>query len=545
MSCLHSLACHENPVLRHFRGALFFDGYLPEWKVPTRLQRVCKTSTQLRDYFSSNPTGAPKPRRRVELTTSVTLFPEPTGVSEKTKARLPPPPFGVQVVLETLRQSTRYGPLTELVSGEADPFCAEFARSKACVVLTSDSDLLVFDLGPESTVAFFRDIDECMDAPQTLKALIYAPAQISQTLGLPVEFGLSALAFELAMDPHLPTNKLLHQAMTASAVTRLPGEYEQFKAQYTWKFSASAIDSAPFPQNLHCLDPRVSELVLQCLRSSLHDKGDEDDAQVESRASENDPVMFLPPLLDSWKRVNAWETSTLLREVAYCLIQLVSKHRSPTITEYARVISTSSSGRSINVPSISQFEEHCTMLLSVLDTLREGLADYGLIWIMLSLYWDVERSESSGKESVALQVLQNETDQQGTIDPSSWNVVHLFAQIQATYYSSRVLQQIVAFVRQETRTAPRMVQELFEALSSLPPLPGFPLLGDMADLPLRLRDAGGLQMLADLTSREPIDFGTQKRTKRKRGVDQPKREKPMPKLTVTTSANPFAMLADE
>jgi len=531
-------------VLTISSGAVFFDGYLPEWKIPTRLQRVCRTSSELKTYFLSHPTALPKPKHPVGPDRQVPLFPEPTTASKGT--RLPPPAFAVQAILETLRQSHRYGPVTRLVPGEADPFCAEFARSHACVVLTSDSDLLVFDLGPDSKVAFLRDIEECnIGDSRSLTAQEYHPARISERLGLPTKLGLSALAFELASDSHRPLNELLSRSKSSAAETAGAEKYQEFMARYPrFPLEASDAPSGPLSRDLGSLDSRVSELVLQCLRPEPRYREGEAHADSAPGPDTLRIRMFLPQLLDSWKRVNAWETSRPLREVAYSLVQLVSTRRIPVVAEYARVVSTSSSGKAVEVPPVSHVGERCDDLSSLISRIKQGLTDHDLVWVSLAMYWDVTQSKATGKESVVLELLHHGTDLAGMMDPSSWNAVHWFAQIQSTYYSLRMLKQVVAFVRQETRTEAQQVQDLHEALALLPPLAGFPLLNDMQDLPSRLRDAGGLRLLADLTGlTESIDFSTAKRSKRKRGVDQPKRVRHS--SSSATGTNPFAILGEE
>jgi len=535
----------DSLVLTVPREALFFDGYLPEWKIRTRLERTCRTSSELKAYFLAHPTVVPKPKCfGSSAHRQVPLFPESTGFSKGT--RLPPPAFAVQAVLETLRRSDRYGPITELVPGEADPFCAEFARKHACVVLTSDSDLLVFDLGPDGGVVFFKDMEECSaDESRYLTAQEYQPAKISETLGLPAEPGLSTLAFELSMEPHRALKALLSRARSGMANMKDADSYEEFMARYPrLPPERPSSTSAPLSGGLSSLDSRVSELVLQCLQPALqHDIGHGGGYGVPDP---NAPrvQMFLPQLLDSWTRVNAWETSMLVRETAYCLVQLVSRRRISMVAEYARVVSTSSSGKSVEVPPLLHGEERCGAILALVHRVKRRLQDPDLVWIFLSMYWDVEWSKTTGKDSVVLELLRKETGSTGTLDPSTWNAVHWYAQIQGTYYSLRILKQVIAMARHETVTVPQQVQDLHEALSLLPPLAGFPILGDIQNLPSRVRGAGGLQLLAELTDlQEPIEFSTPNRTKRKRGGNQPRRVRHS--STPANNANPFAVLGDE
>lgn len=60
--------------------------------------------------------------------------------------------------IETIRVS-KFGAVLSLVPGEADEWCARDCRAEGGFALTSDSDLLLYDLGLHGSVVFFSDCE--------------------------------------------------------------------------------------------------------------------------------------------------------------------------------------------------------------------------------------------------------------------------------------------------------------------------------------------------------------------------------------------------
>src|SRR5262249_11662165 len=95
---------------------------------------------------------------------------------------------------------SQFKDVVSVVPGEADSYCAEFVRKEGGVVITGDSDLLVHELGPSSSVVFFKDIQmtDPLSKQISLKAFQYHPAAIARGMGLQ---SLIPFAFALKQDP--------------------------------------------------------------------------------------------------------------------------------------------------------------------------------------------------------------------------------------------------------------------------------------------------------------------------------------------------------
>ncbi|KAF3343190.1 hypothetical protein VdG2_08706 [Verticillium dahliae VDG2] len=180
--------------------AIYFDGYLPASKHPVRLDRLLKSSTRLQNLHSSNPKACPSHL----LSESNELIPAPFPTTYARREPPHHPPFLVPAILERLRLSEKYAPLIRLVPGEADAYCADHALHHGGCVLTSDSDLLVHDLGPRGAVILFHDLRTgTLDGHRGLIAARYSPASIAERLRLPpTSAGIQRFAHELSRDPY-------------------------------------------------------------------------------------------------------------------------------------------------------------------------------------------------------------------------------------------------------------------------------------------------------------------------------------------------------
>ncbi len=161
------------------------------------------------------------------------------------------------------------------------------------------------------------------------------------------------------------------------------------------------------------------------------------------------------------------------------------------------------------------------------------------------MYLDLTWSRDESKESTVMRVLRNETCPAGTVtDTSSWNSAHWLAQIGGTYYSLRILKQILGLVGQEADNLPKAVGDLLEILSSLPSFPDYLHLKDMQSLPYRVRDAGGLALLEELAGLDaPIVFKGRARAAARRKPAKPQ-DQPAKAKFAQQSQNSFAALAN-
>ncbi|TPX15026.1 uncharacterized protein E0L32_004856 [Thyridium curvatum] len=530
---LDNLRAHDVVI-----AAVYFDGYLPLEKRKVRLERFSRTTRDINNYYLSNPKGPPPPAHAVEASDSIpSLFPKPAAAASS--LRLPPSAFAVQAIIEAIVHSDQYGKLSRLVPQEADPYCAAHVRQAGGTVLTSDSDLVLYDLGPKGSVAFFRDLEVGrLSGVDGILAVEYAPAALSQRLLLPPRYGMSALGFELYNGIFAPA-RALRDAAEASAISAVPEEYEAFMQPYR-------ITPPSFSEECHGdtwkilrgSDSRISECVLQCHLDP--------DGIVRDRAAELPAVwMFLPQFYEDWLRPSAWATSLPLRQIAYGLVQLVPTAPLETVIEHRRLLSASSNGTSVPIPSLPSIRLMCNDLLSLLGEVRGKIGNTSLCWSVVSMYYDIIWAARERKESVALHVLQRDADSNGRINMTTWSVMHLLAQIQATCYSLRMIKQILDIVTDTAiQSIPACFLSLREQLTALPALTEMPSARDLEHLPSRMKDEGALDLLTELAGLpEPITFKARRKTKARKVQKEPNNgDSGHGHSSSSASRNPFAAL---
>ncbi|KAK3306679.1 XPG domain containing-domain-containing protein [Chaetomium strumarium] len=515
-------------------SAIYFDGYLPNSKRNERIQRLLKSSRDLIRYHSTFLTGVPKGRADGGGDADADLF--PSAWPGEHKAKPPPPPFLVPAIIDALRESSEFSSCVRLVPGEADGFCAEHVRRHGGTVLTSDSDLLVHDLGETGGVIFFPDIDAGVEM-ETLVAPQYRPADLCRRLSLRPETGLQYLAFEVSRDPHLTLEQAIEKSKRREAIPASGEEYSNFMEQYHSPGVASQFQTDEVPT----LDPRLSELFLRAFRGSKKAV-----APVSEPGPGNGLDIYLPFLLDCPNRASAWEASKPVRQLSYAILQSFCGNSIPSVTETRRLQSVSSGSR-VEVPKPTEAKELGTFLLTLCTEIEDGISDSESIWVVLSVYQDIVMTLDRGRGNpLSLALLEQEA--RGGLDQCSWDFLHLVAQAQATYYSLRMLRQIIELSAQYTGSLCTTMSELARFLSRLPSLPGFPTCKNFLENLQRAREAGLLSCLRSLC----VGYGDiilqiqsieqppeSKRPKKKRRTMPPSSQK----TAEPRSSNPFNLLA--
>ncbi|KAK4126280.1 hypothetical protein N657DRAFT_679239 [Parathielavia appendiculata] len=520
-----------------YASAIYFDSYLPSSKRPERIQRLIKSYRDLIRYHSAFPAGVPKANPRHAIDAIVELF--PSAWSTEKQAKPPPPAFLVPAVIDALRDSPESGFPVKLVPGEADGFCAQHVRQHGGTVITSDSDLLVHELGEAGGVVFFADIDADIQN-QKLIAPQYRPVDLCRRLSLKPERGLQQLAFEVSRDPHLTVQQAVERVKRNEAVSAFGVEYSDFIEQYLSPEVASELEKDPITK----LDPRISELVLRSLRiSGVVTPAAGINPAAQDR-NEHSLEMYLPFLLDCPSRTSAWEASKPVRELAYAALQSIRGSNIPFVSEMRRLQSVSS-GLKVDIPPISEIDELSATLLALLSRIEADLSRPELIWIVLAIYQDITMAIKRGRGyALSLEVLGQ--DAKGRLDPCSWDGLHFLAQIQATYYSLRMLRQILDFSAYHIEPPSTTMSELAKSLSRLPPWPDFPSPRNFAESITLVREAGGLSCLKNLcedyediiSNIVAIQKPESNKTSKKRKAVAPAEEKVKPR-----SSNPFDLLA--
>lgn len=459
---------------------------------------------------------------------------------------LPPSPFLVPAVLEALLESSQYLHITEVVPGEADLYCAKHLNQYGGIVLTGDSDLLVHDLGEDGAVSFFKDLD--LSTKGILSSQIYQPSAISQRLNLPGAHGLHSFAFELLMDPHGTFRKLLVNAQSLKAATANPLEFEHFLKEYKQLPSPlEAKDLAETISVLRGLDPRISEYALQY--PYLAQIAGQREVVEDSETLR----IFLPFLLDFPLRTNAWEVSTVVRQLAYGLVNLiVPEIQQRLIVSEHRKQQDKSAGRELQLPTVSQLPEACGAVTTLCSQLRQTLAGLSesQIWTAFAIHQEIQYSHSRAKTPLCKVIVQqladlgNEHNMRNKRKNFTWDIVQFFAQVQGSYYSFRILKQIMSLVvsHAPAESLPEPILSLHRQLSSLPKLCHLPGLDGVSSI-IESLGKGGISTIVSLVSGD--EEATAKPQESRRGL---KKKRKRNQYSVGASAesqkpsNPFDVL---
>lgn len=176
---------------------------------------------------------------------------------------LPKPPFLIPAILEVLKSCRTWGPLVEVVCGEADMFCAEdIRRHDGGVLLTGDSDLLITELGHFGTVSFFIDVvaADPSDKSQGLLARNFSLHNINGVLGLRNVGGLPRVAFEM-VSGQTSFEEALSRAKNNSDDGLKSPKFLAFMEEYSMKEYLPKDHRVQ--RILSNLDPRISEVIVQ------------------------------------------------------------------------------------------------------------------------------------------------------------------------------------------------------------------------------------------------------------------------------------------
>ncbi|PMD25784.1 hypothetical protein NA56DRAFT_564178 [Hyaloscypha hepaticicola] len=528
---------------------IYFDGFLPPSKFNTRLERLVKQTSQLSQYHAANTTPCQASFPPLEPPVGGAFH--SSSVKSKLTA-LPPSPFLVPAVLEALLHSSRYQEITEVVPGEADLYCAKYLNEYGGIVLTGDSDLLVHDLGQNGAVSFFKEIEHS-PIHDTLSSQLYQPATISQLLDLPKSHGLHAFAFEILMDSHGTFRKLLVDARSLKAVTANPSEFKLFLKEYKpLRAPLNSKDSTKTLPILRSFDPRISEYVLQ-YPYLAQIAGKEEIAEVSETFH-----VFLPFLLDCPVRTNAWEVSTVVRQLAYGLINLIvpETQQRLTVSEH-RKQQDMSTGRELQLPILSQIPDACDAITSLYSQLQQSLPGLSgsQVWTAFALNQEIEYSHSQGKAQLSKLVVQQLADLGNKFNMSkkkkgfTWDIVQLFAQIQGSYYSLRILKQIISLVicHGPAQSLPEGLLHLHQQLDPLPKLCELPGLESISSI-IGSLGKGAVSIITSQISGDeeaaptPQESGKGSKKKRKRKGDQSAHEASAGRYK---PSNPFEILGDE
>ncbi|KAK7745597.1 hypothetical protein SLS62_009774 [Diatrype stigma] len=522
---------------------IYFDGYLPPSKWEVRRSRLVMQSKNLRDILALNPFGATRSPSgvfdHVKPSVLITTF---TGRVAADK--LPKPPFLVPAVIEALASCKDWGSLIQVVPGEADVYCAQDVRKNGGIVLTSDSDLLIQDLGHAGRVSFFWGL--VYKGPlgtRALSAYTYSFHGINNQLGVKDVGGLPRVVFD-QIHGRITFEEAVEKAKKKSTRVLTSPDYLDFLKEY--EIDTSIMDDRIALDSIS-LDPRISEVVVQTL--VMTDAGLVPD--VETARGPEKLSIFLPVMIENRDIRSCWTTSTWIRQTAYGILQTLSSHRSKQIIEY-RTLDTSSgrSGRQVDIPGPVETLDACVELTNTLKRLQKGIPPPNNVWFALAMLKDVENSVDEDQTSLSAILLSQANVPVASAYVYSLDLIHYTAQVQATYYSLRLLKQILDAVLALGRNTPRPFRELHESISSLPPIVAWPTVEDMPDILSSALSGDILSKVTDILGipriyldKLTMKYTKSKQKKRKQVHDTPGRNS-QGAAKRSPSINPFAILSE-
>jgi hypothetical protein len=430
----------------------------------------------------------------------------------------------VPAVIEAIQQS-RFGIKTQVVPGEADEYCASFAKEYGGSIFTSDSDLLLYDLGEAGAVVLFKEVEiRKINRGTQVAVRKYKTTQMARRLGLE---SLRPLAYAIQEDHYRGLGPCIEYARKLSLCHT--GEFEEFVMKYSLLERSKPGADQHMKVALEKLDPRFSEWVTQFLNYK---------ALRQSRDTQISFDMFLPFLIEDPARASAWRTGADIRRLTYSIMCSSYAHSCSTI-EYARK-ATRISGQNVDHLIPSGVENMLAEWCSRWDVMSES-ANIVFSWRLM------------GMHSLCQQILQSKKplpDQRsiyallcGKLVGPTWEFLHLSASFQAALYSWRMLYQAmsVLLVTSESHVIMKdidisSIRRLHKSLPAMPRIEElFTITEGIEDgqLEAYLSNLYKLLNVQDHVS-APAANETSKRKKRKKEKD---RESPYAKAK---SSTPFA-----
>ncbi|KAI0398880.1 hypothetical protein F4802DRAFT_94572 [Xylaria palmicola] len=520
---------------------IYFDGYLPPSKWRVRQERLLRQSQTMKDLRILHPHGSPRlPADALEMMSPGLPLTQHNGNSPHSSS-LPKPPFLVPATIEILRNCPIWGPRVEVVSGEADMFCADDVRRHGGVLLSNDSDLLITDLGPDGTMSFFSDIVE--DAYQGLATRKFSLRIINDAWGLNHSSGLPRVAFE-KVNGWVSYEKAI-QMVRNNNVNHDSSNFRRFMEEYTMKEYLPK--DHPVQGILSNLDPRISETVIQTLLPDGNGTTPLAAGGKNARGPET-LAMFLPIMIEDRSRKSSWTMSTDVRQLAYGILQTFAVHPSPAVIEYRLLeASNSSMGRYIDVLESGETLEQCTLLINTLKQLIERMPSINMHWLAFAIYQDIVWSRSEQRSPLSASLLSKNKQKSNNADECSWNMIHFTAQVHASLYSLRMVKQTLEVAASLRTTLPTPMRELLQNLSALPTLAEWPTVENLSQALHTAGEANVLSAIADILGIPEIEknpapsLDAKRRSKKRKEESGSFRSERRTKRPA--SDNPFAILS--
>lgn len=448
--------------------------------------------------------------------------------------------------------------MVHVVPDEADSYCADRVKAKGGVVLTSDSDLLIYDIGC-GRVAFFDEIYENMDENAENKTdWLFRLYDIRTTLkehrlskdGMSIDplrigfevwrsnrlVGWHAILFAAARDLQTDTEK---------------EKFAEFCQHYQTPKQPLPVTTLGNTISIWGLDPRMSEALLQLSAlARIEPSGGHDENERDSM----DVGVYLHHLWEDYKMATPWAPSVCVRQLAYTIITWIfpEPRVQVGVQEFRRIQNIRQYGSPVQILSQPDAEGVASVILDFIEQLKAILSpDRTHFWTLLCLALDVKDCIDTGKHSHVLHMVGpgskfvSHPIKNGRVH---WNVIHFVGHLEAGYYSLRMLQKMISIIpTEDIRRLPRVVEQLRYELIGFP---GYDECPDMRTTLKFLEDDEAIQSFRILNRLIdmpdwilPVDLRAEvpkKDKKRKKEESEP--ESSGQKSAKLVLANPFTVL---
>lgn len=313
-----------------------------------------------------------------------------------------------------------YAAVTSVVLGEADLFCARAVTERGGIILTNDSDLLVYNLGTQGGVLFLdqlelREAHRTSSGCDTFQGIVNKTSEVSSLLGF-VDF--RPIAFEIAQDSHISFAEAINRAeLDASDRKLLQAFFDEYDIKPSSLESYQAI--AKESLNGRFLDARNSELIIS-------------------------GSMYLPFLIDDPSRTSAWNVSRQLRLFTYSCLALGIKKFPKTVFEHGRRGARIAENR-VQTLSYEGTVSFAKTLIDSVESFKVSVSNLckKQLWRLYAAYgvyeWYLDENKSPPPESNFVATYTGIT----TGDKLTWFDIHVSAQLQAFLYALRALKQVL------------------------------------------------------------------------------------------------------
>lgn len=434
---------------------IFFDGGLPTSKTGIRKARLEANLKQLVISHRTSSNGFNVSRASAQfLSVSASQLFDSTHCSQLFTKVLPPSPFLIPSILDSLSGSL-YAAVTSVVLGEADIFCARAVSEWGGIILTNDSDLLVYNLGTQGGVVFldqleFREAQGTSRRCDTFQAYVNKTSEISSRLGFD---DFRSIAFEIALDTHVSFARAINRAKIREDNTSDQNSLQSFFDEYEIK--PSNLESSQ-RTDLALATGRFNGLFLDARNSELIISGS----------------MYLPFLIDNPSKTSAWNVSSQLRLFAYSCLALGIDEFPKTIFEYGRRGARIVESR-VQTLSYEGTVAFAKMLIASVESFEDSVSGlckehFWRLFAAHSVYkWYLDEEKSLPSRSSLLAAYAGTT----AGNKLTWFDIHISAQLQAFLYAFRALKQFLNYLNVKADGRSLLPTELWAVqirLSSLP-----------------------------------------------------------------------------